>query len=268
MKNTLRTACVALTAATALLSGCAASTAGGAATSSASAATTTASTLSGSITVLAAASLTESFTLLGQQFEAAYPGTTVTFSFAASGTLATQITQGAPADVFASASTTSMDQVALAHAVASPTTFATNSPEIAVPPGNPAHISTVADLAAPGVTVALCAPSVPIGALAEQTFAKAGVTVTPATLEADVKATLTKVELGEVDAGIVYVTDVKAAGAKVVGIPIPAELSGSTEYPIATVTASTHAELAQAFVDYVLSSDGAAVMTAAGFQAP
>lgn len=269
MRRPVLTALAVLAAAATLLTGCGSSSSGGASTTPpTSGSGAAASSLSGNITVLAAASLTESFTKLGQQFEAAHPGTKVTFSFGASSTLATQITQGAPADVFASASPKNMDAVVTAKAAATSTTFAKNVPEIAVPSDNPAHIATVADLTRPGVKVALCADTVPIGALAEQVFTKAKVTVRPATIEADVKAVLTKVELGEVDAGIVYVSDVRAAGSKVKGIPIPADLNGSTRYPIATLTASENAALAQAFVDYVLSADGMAVITAAGFEKP
>jgi molybdate transport system substrate-binding protein len=267
------TAFAALTAATALLSGCGSSSSTGAASSSATnsgtaSSASSASSLSGGITVFAAASLTESFAKLGQQFEAAHPGTKVTFSFGASSTLATQIAQGAPADVFASASQKNMDQVVTAKAASTSTAFASNVAEIAVPPGNPAHIAAVADLAKPGVKVALCGPAVPIGALAQQVFSKAGVTVKPATIEADVKATLTKVELGEVDAGIVYVTDVRAAGTKVKGIEIPAAVNGATRYPIATLSGSKNTALARAFVDYVLSAAGASVLTAGGFRKP
>jgi molybdate transport system substrate-binding protein len=226
------------------------------------------STLSGQITVFAAASLTESFATIGEQFEKANPGTDVRFSFGPSSGLATQITQGAPADVFASASQKTMDQVVSAGAAADPKPFARNSAQIAVPPGNPAGITGVADLAKPGVKVALCAETVPCGALARQVFANAKVTVTPVTNEVDVRATLSKVQLGEVDAGVVYVTDVKAAGVKVVGVPIPADLNASTSYPIAAVSRSDNAALAAAFVDYVLSADGSAAVTAAGFDAP
>jgi molybdate transport system substrate-binding protein len=259
-----------LAAATTLLNGCGSSS-GGTATSpsvSGSGAAAISSSLSGSITVFAAASLTESFTRLGQQFEAAHPGTKVTFSFAASSTLATQIAQGAPADVFASASPRYMDRVVTARAAATSTAFARNVMEIAVPPDNPARIATVADLARPGVTVALCAAAVPCGAVARQVFTNAKVAVDPVTNEADVKAVLTKVELGEVDAGVVYVTDVLAAGAKVRGITIPADVNASTRYPIATLSASGNAAVAQAFVDHVLSADGVAVLTAAGFTTP
>lgn len=261
MRRPVLTALAALAAAATLLSGCGSGSSGGAKTAPSAGP-------SGSITVFAAASLTESFTTLGKQFEASHPGTKITFSFGASSTLAAQISQGAPADVFASASPKNMDQVVAAKAASNPAVFARNVPQIAVPAGNPARITSVADLAAPGVKVAVCASTVPIGALSEQIFAKAGVTVKPATIEADIKAVVTKVKLGEVDAGIVFVTDVRAAGAKVKGISIPANLNGTTTYPIAPLAAARNTALAQAFVDYVLSGDGAAVLTAAGFEKP
>jgi molybdate transport system substrate-binding protein len=233
-----------------------------------SAAGSSGAALSGKITVFAAASLTGAFQTLEKQFEAAHPGTDVVLSFGPSSGLATQITQGAPADVFASASQKNMDQVVTGGAAADPRTFAKNSAEIAVPPGNPAGIATVADLAKPGVKVALCAEAVPCGVVARAVFANAGVTVTPVTDEVDVKATLSKVQLGEVDAGVVYVTDVKGAGAKVVGVRIPDDVNASTEYPIATVTRSANPALAKAFEDYVLSPEGATVIEAAGFGKP
>jgi molybdate transport system substrate-binding protein len=260
-------ALAAVLAAAAVLAGCGDDGSSGDA-STAPGATGSASAASGSITVFAAASLTESFTQLGKQFEQANPAAEVTFSFGPSSGLAQQITQGAPADVFASASAKNMTQVVDAKAAASPSTFARNSMEIAVPPANPAKIATVADLAKPGVKVALCAPEVPCGTVARQVFQNANVTVTPVTNEADVKATLTKVQLGEVDAGVVYVTDVKAAGAKVTGVPIPADVNASTSYPIAPLTAGRNAALAKAFVDYVLSDDGAAVLASSGFGKP
>jgi molybdate transport system substrate-binding protein len=222
----------------------------------------------GSITVLAAASLKGSFKAIGAGFEAANPGTTVTFSFGASSTLAQQITQGAPADVFASASQKNMQQVVDAKAAGESAAFARNMLEIAVPTDNPAKIANLQDLARPGVKVALCQPQVPCGDLAQQVLAKAQVAVTPATLEADVKATLTKVQLGEVDAGLVYVTDVKAAGDKVTGIPIPADVNLATTYPIAVLSGSRNPALAKAFVQYVLSGAGKAELTRAGFEAP
>ena len=268
-----------LTATAVLLTGCGSSSSGaGASATSAPAASASATdsgsasasgtALSGSITVLAASSLTGAFTTLGKQFEAAHPGTTVTFSFGASSALATQITQGAPADVFASASAKNMDSVVAAKAAGTPTTFVKNVMEIAVPPKNPAHIAALADLAKSGVKVALCQAAVPCGATAEKVFANAKITVKPVTQEADVKSTLAKVELGEVDAGVVYVTDVLAAKDKVVGIQIPDAVNASTSYPIATLTATKNADLAKAFVDYVLSPDGATVLTAAGFAKP
>jgi molybdate transport system substrate-binding protein len=222
----------------------------------------------GSITVLAAASLKESFTAIGKAFETANPGTRVTFSFGASSTLERQITQGAPADVFASASQKNMQQVVDAKAASDPTAFARNVLEIAVPPDNPAKVASLQDLARPGLKVALCQPQVPCGDLAQKVLAKAKVDVTPATLEADVRATLTKVQLGEVDAGLVYVTDVKADGDKVTGVQIPADVNLATTYPIAALSGSQNADLAKAFVRYVLSGPAKAELTEAGFEAP
>jgi molybdate transport system substrate-binding protein len=221
--------------------------------------------LTGSITVFAAASLTEAFEQLGETFQQANPSATVRFSFGSSSGLARQIQQGAPADVFASASGTNMQQVVDAKAAGAPRTFAQNTMQIAVPPSNPAGIATVADLARPAVKVALCAAEVPCGTVAREVFRKAGVSVTPVTEEVDVKATLSKVLLGEVDAGVVYVSDVKAAGGEVTGIPIPDDVNAGTSYPIATLTGSGNAVLAQAFVDHVLSAEGGAVLAAAGF---
>ena len=255
-------AAAALTA-VALLSACGSSD-GDTATPAASSATGP----SGEITVFAAASLTGSFTELGKKFEAAHPGTKVNFSFGPSSGLSTQITSGAPADVFASASVKNMDTVVAAKAAGTPTTFAKNVMEIAVPPANPANITALADLAKPKVKVALCAAEVPCGVGARTVFSNAKLTVTPVTEEVDVKATLTKVQLGEVDAGIVYVTDVLAAGDKIKGIQIPADVNAATSYPISTLTASKNADLAKAYVDYVLSAEGAQALTDAGFEKP
>jgi len=224
--------------------------------------------VSGTVTVLAAASLQDSFTTLGKQFEAAHPGTQVKLSFGASSALAQQINQGAPADVFASAAPTNMKQVTDAGGASTPKNFVRNVMEIAIPPSNPAKVGGLADLARPGVKVALCQPQVPCGAVAAQVFKNAQVTVTPVTLEQDVKSTLTKVQLNEADAGVVYTTDVKAAGAKVTGIPIPADVNASTEYPIAALSKAPNSAGAQAFVDYVLSPAGQTVLTAAGFEKP
>ena len=243
------------------LAGCGSSSSGAAATPSGSG-------LSGSITVFAAASLTESFTTLGRQFEAANPGVNVTFSFAASSALATQINNGAPADVFASASAKNMDQVVTAGYATSPTTFAKNIMEIAVPPANPANVTSVDDLAKSAVKVAICQAQVPCGSTAEKMFTNAKITVTAVTEEPDVKSVLSKVTLGEVDAGVVYVTDVMSAGSKVKGIEIPADVNASTSYPIAAVSKSQNLAVAQAFVAYVLSPAGVTVLSGAGFENP
>jgi molybdate transport system substrate-binding protein len=218
--------------------------------------------------VFAASSLTGSFTKLGQQFEAAHPGDTVKFSFGPSSGLATEITSGAPADVFASASPKNMDVVVAAGDASNPQDFAKNTAEIAVPPSNPGHVASLTDLAKSSVKVALCQPQVPCGKVAAEVFKNAGITVKPVTLEPDVKSTLTQVELGNVDAGVVYVTDVLSAGAKVKGITIPASDNASTLYPIAAISKSTNLSVAQQFVAYVLSPAGQQVLTAAGFEKP
>ena len=194
-----------------------------------------------------------SFTTLGKQFEAAHPGTTVKFNFGASSSLAENINQGAPADVFASASSKNMKQVVDAGGASDSKTFANNVMQIAVPPDNPANVSQVTDLANPEIKVALCQPEVPCGTVAQEVFKKADVTVKPVTQGADVKAVLTTVQLGEVDAGMVYKTDVQAAGTKVKGIEIPADQNASTSYPIAALSKAPNAAGAAAFVDYVLS---------------
>jgi molybdate transport system substrate-binding protein len=252
------------------LAGCSSSsssTASSPASSTSSSASASAS-LSGSITVFAAASLKEAFTTIGKQFEAAHPGVKVTFSFGASSALATQIISGAPADVFASASPKNMQQVVTAGDASNPVNFVKNVMEVAVPPSNPAHVTSVNDLAKSSVKVALCQPQVPCGATALKVFKNAKITVKPVTLQPDVKSVLTQVELGNVDAGVVYVTDVHAAGAKVLGVPIPASVEASTEYPIAAISKSGNSALAQAFVAYVLSPAGQSVLTADKFEKP
>jgi molybdate transport system substrate-binding protein len=265
-----RTAAAVLAGILALACGC--SSAKSASSSSAAGASTAAasssSTVSGSITVLAAASLTEAFTTLAKQFESAHPGTTVKLSFGASSALALQITQDAPVDVFASAAPKNMQQVITAGAASTSTNFVKNVMEIAVPPSNPGRVSSVDDLARDGVKVALCQPQVPCGATAAKVFANAKITVKPVTLEPDVKSTLAKVETNEVDAGVVYVTDVRAAGSKVKGVAIPATVNASTEYPIARLTKAANPAAAQGFVDYVLSPAGQSVLAADGFEKP
>ena len=267
---TLTVVALAAIAAAGCSSSSSSSTASGSSSSSAPAASSSspAATQTGTITVFAAASLMGTFTQLGKQFEAAHPGDTVKFSFGGSSTLATQITGGAPADVFASAAPANMDTVVNAGDASNPQDFAKNTAEVAVPPSNPAKVTSVSDLAKSSVKVALCQPKVPCGVVAAEVFKNAGITVKPVTLQPDVKSVLTQVELGNVDAGMVYVTDVKAAGAKVKGVTIPASENASTLYPIATVSSSTHQAEAQAFVAYVLSPAGQQVLTAAGFQKP
>ena len=224
--------------------------------------------VTGTVNVFAAASLKEAFTTIGARFESAHPGSKVVFNFGPSSGLATQVTQGAPADVFASASASTMDRVVKAGEASASRTFAKNVMEIVVPAANPAGITGVADLAKPGVKVALCQPAVPCGAVAATVFANAKLQVIPVSQEADVKAVLTKVGLGEVDAGVVYVTDVRSAGGGVAGIEIPAELNAATAYPIAALTKAANPAGAKAFTDYVLSSDAATVLTAGGFTRP
>ncbi len=223
---------------------------------------------SGDITVFAAASLAEPFTAIGARFESEHPGTTVTFSFAGSSGLAAQIVNGAPADVFAPASTATMDQVMASGATSAgePVTFARNTIAIAVPPGNPGAVTSLADLADAACTVALCQEQVPCGTAASQVLDEAGLNVSPVTLEPDVKAVLTKVRMGEVDAGLVYVSDLVAAGADVTGIAIPEAVNAWTTYPIAVLTDGPEAATAAAFVAEVRSRHGQAVLEEAGFR--
>jgi molybdate transport system substrate-binding protein len=192
----------------------------------------------------------------------------VKFSFGPSSGLAAEITSGAPADVFASAAPANMDTVVKAGDASSPQDFAKNTAEVAVPPNNPGNVTSVNDLAKSSVKVALCQPQVPCGVVAAEVFKNIGITVKPVTLAPDVKSTLAQVELGNVDAGVVYVTDVKAAGAKVKGIVVPASDNASTLYPIDTISSSAHKSVAEAFVAYVMSPAGQQVLTAAGFQKP
>jgi molybdate transport system substrate-binding protein len=220
------------------------------------------------LTVFAASSLTGAFEQLGTAFEAANPGVDVVFSFGASSELAAQIGQGAPADVVALADNTTMDTlVNNGDANGQPTVFAANSAEIIVEPGNPKQVSTVADLARDDLTVVLCAPEVPCGRYATSVLDKAGVTLTPASLEQNVKGVVAKVTLGEADAGIVYRTDVIAAGAKADGVAIPVDVNVRATYPIVQVADSTN-PLGQSFIDFVLGDAGRTVLTAAGFGSP
>lgn len=259
-----RTTLAGLTAAVTLaLTGC------GSPADTSTGASPTTNVVAGTVTVFAAASLTESFTRIGKDFEAANPGTTVIFSFAGSSALATQINQGAPADVFASASPANLSTVSDAgNTAGTPTTFVKNQLVIAVPKGNANGVARLADLAAPGMKVALCAEQVPCGAAATKALAAAGVRVTPVTLEQDVKGALAKVKLGEVDAALVYRTDARAAKSEVDAIEFPESAEAVNRYPIVVLKNAPNPSGAQKFVGYVLSDPARAVLTAAGFQAP
>jgi molybdate transport system substrate-binding protein len=220
------------------------------------------------LTVFAAASLTKTFTELGKEFEADHDGTTVKLSFGGSSDLVEQIRSGAPADVFASADTTNMDK--LGDDAVDPESFASNTLEIAVPPGNPAGITSFADLAKPGLALVICAPEVPCGTATAAVARNAGVRLKPVSQEQSVTDVLGKVSSGEADAGVVYVTDVEAAGDDVEGVTFPESSSVVNTYPIATVKGSENAALARefVFVDFVLGDAGQQVLAEAGFAKP
>ncbi|MCP2279262.1 molybdate ABC transporter substrate-binding protein [Nocardia amikacinitolerans] len=225
--------------------------------------------ISGTVTVFAAASLTETFTELGKRFEAAHPGVKVVYSFGASSALAEQINQGAPADVFASAAPKNMQQVRdKGEVTVEPVTFVRNRLEIAVPKGNPGKITGLADFGKTEPKLALCAEQVPCGAAAKTVFEAAGITPQPDTREQDVKAVLTKVTLGEVDAALVYRTDVKAAGDKVEGIDFPESTKAVNDYPVAPLAHAPNAAAAAAFVEFVTSDQAEQVFDSAGFDTP
>ncbi|MFE5293760.1 molybdate ABC transporter substrate-binding protein [Isoptericola sp. NPDC056618] len=220
------------------------------------------------LTVFAAASLKGSFEDLAEQFEAAHDGVDVQLSFAGSSDLVAQIQQGAPADVFASADTANMDKLVGDGLVTDPRDFATNALEIAVPPGNPAGVESLQDLASPDVRLVLCAPEVPCGAASAKVADAASLDLRPVSEEQSVTDVLGKVIAGEADAGLVYVTDVAAAGADVEGVELPEASEAVNTYPIAPVADARQAELAQEFVDLVLSDDGRQTLAGFGFAAP
>ncbi|HSM66291.1 MAG TPA: molybdate ABC transporter substrate-binding protein [Ilumatobacteraceae bacterium] len=217
----------------------------------------------GTLVVFAAASLTDAFADIGEAFEAANPGVEVQFNFASSSDLARQVVEGAPADVYASADLRNMDRVVEADRFVDPVVFATNRAEIIVAPGNPLALGGLADLAAPELVVVLCAPEVPCGAYAEQVFDRAGVAVTPDSYEENVRAVVTKVTLGEADAGVVYATDI--AGVDADGVEIPADVNVIAAYPIAAVS---DADGAASFVEFVTGPGGQDVLAAYGFGPP
>jgi molybdate transport system substrate-binding protein len=216
--------------------------------------------------VLAAASLRGVFPKLAGRFEAEHDGVKVALSFGASGTLAAQVKAGAPADVLATASDTTM--VAAGDTVTDPVVFAANSLAVAVSPAAKDKVRRLSDLAEPNVSVALCEATVPCGATAKEMLIKANLTVRPATYALDVTGVLTTVESGEVDAGVVYRTDMLSAGNQVLRVEIPESSNVSTAYPIATVKASQHADLADDFVNLVRSADGQKALSDAGFDTP
>ena len=221
------------------------------------------------LTVYAASSLTAAFGEIAEEFEAEHEGVDVKLDFGGSSDLVTQIQNGAPADVFASADTANMDKLVQDGLTgADPQDFATNVLEIAVPPGNPAGVRTLADLAEPGLKLVICAPEVPCGAAAQQVAQVAGVTLDPVSEEQSVTDVLGKVTSGEADAGLVYVTDVAGAGDDVEGITFPESKQVVNVYPIAPVKDADRSELAQEFIDLVLGDAGQQVLQDAGFGKP
>ncbi len=227
------------------------------------------STAPQTLTVFAAASLKSTFTEIGDQFMASHPGVTVTFSFAGSSDLVTQIQGGAPADVFASADTKNMDKLTADKLVGgTPVNFASNTMEIAVPPDNPAKVASLQDLTKPDVKLVICAPEVPCGSATQQIETAGGVDLKPVSEEASVTDVLNKVITEEANAGMVYVTDVKGAGDKVKGVTFPESKEAVNVYPIATLAASKNKDLAKQFVDAVTGEEGQKVLADAGFAQP
>lgn len=257
-----RLVALAFTAAV-LLTGC------GSSAEPAAESSTAASQDTAQLVVFAAASLKNSFTEIGEKFEADNPGTSVEFSFAGSSDLVTQLTQGATADVFASADTKNMDKAADAGLLAGdPVNFASNTLTIAVAPGNPKQITGFRDLTREGLNVVVCAPQVPCGSATEKIEKATDVQLNPVSEESSVTDVLNKVTSGEADAGLVYVTDAKGAGDKVDAVAFPETSDAVNTYPIATLEDSSNAEAAKQFVEYVLGPNGLSVLDGAGFAKP
>lgn len=225
-------------------------------------------TLIGTLTIFAAASLTETFDALAADFEVEHPDVDVVLNYGGSSALATQIIEGAPADVFAAANEATMASVVDAEGAADPTVFATNVLELVVPAGNPGGVTGLADLADPDLAIALCDVAVPCGSAAQALLDAAGVTAAPDTLEQDVKAVLTKVALGEADAGLVYRTDVQAAGDEVEGIEVPEADDVVNRYPIAALADAPNPDAAGAWVAFILSPPAQSALASAGFGTP
>jgi molybdate transport system substrate-binding protein len=258
----VRSRVLAAAAASVLAAGCAGGVSGGGEGPGATAGPRT-------LTVFAAASLTDAFTELAPRFEEIRPGVDVVFNFAGSSDLAQQIVNGAPADLFAAADTATMQTVVDAGLVeGEPTVFATNVLQIVTPPGNPKGISSFADLARPDLKVVVCAPQVPCGAAVERIEQATGVPLDPVSEEPDVKSTLGKVVTRNADAGLVYVSDVHAAGDDVQGIDFPEAAQAVNAYPIAVIADAPAADLARGFQNLVTGIDGRAVLGSAGFGAP
>ena len=223
----------------------------------------------GTVTVSAASSLAAAFPAIAKSFQKRYPGTTVRFNFAGSSTLVSQVKSGAPVDVLATASESTMASAVSSGLVGKPVVFAKNTMAIAMPSDNPARIRSLADLSRPGMLVGVCASTVPCGAASRTLFARNKVTVTPVTQELDVRNVLGKVMSGDLDAGIVYVTDVRSAGSRVTSVAIPSSLNVTTSYPIAAVRGAANAATAQQFADYVRNSTTAqGILRAYGFARP
>lgn len=221
------------------------------------------------VIVFAAASLKKTFTQIGDEFGKQNPGASVEFSFAGSSDLVTQLTQGAHADVFASADTKNMDKASAAGLLAGqPVNFASNTLTIAVPPGNPKQISTFGDLTKPGISVVVCAPQVPCGSATQKVETATGVQLTPVSEESSVTDVLGKVTSGQADAGLVYVTDTAAAGDKVASVPFPEAAGAVNTYPIATLGQAKNSTLAGKFVDLVTGPTGQQILAEAGFGKP
>jgi len=258
---------VALASAATLVAGCSSSQTDSAAPTAGSSAPSTG--ITGDITVFAAASLKSTFTELGERFKTDNPGTNVTFSFAGSSDLVTQLTGGAPADVFASADEKNMTKAKDAGLIANaPVDFASNTLTIVTPPGNPKGIKTFADLAKPDTAVVVCAPQVPCGSATKIVEQATGVTLAPVSEESAVTDVLGKITSGQADAGLVYVTDAAGAGNKVTAVPFPESSGAVNTYPIALLKDSKNATTAKKFIDMVTSPDGQEVLSAAGFAAP
>jgi molybdate transport system substrate-binding protein len=221
------------------------------------------------IIVFAAASLKKSFTEIGEQFKTDNPGSDVEFSFAGSSDLVTQLSQGAPADVFASADTRNMDKAAAAELLfGDPVNFASNTLTIVAAPGNPKKIASFKDLAQPGLSVVVCAPQVPCGSATEKVENATGVQLNPVSEESQVTDVLGKVTSGEADAGLVYVTDAQGAGDKVAAVSFPESADAVNTYPIAALSQSTQPDLAKKFIDAVTGEAGQKALSAAGFAKP